>query len=294
MVTFPGGKRRVVRLTRRRVLKVRRGTRRTLLLRLLVRGRREVRRANRSCGGSRIQVFGLYDARRRARDVGKGKTVRYRAQGRSLSRDLSRCLKGAAPGAAGDGYRVGVAAREINPGADGRFEGGVVNLGGYGLGAGRGATGILGDGISVRAFAVSDGRNSFAIADIETQGWFTATKDGPYGLVDMRRAVAQRTAGGLKASQVVVQSDHSHAGPDTIGVWGGVPVGYRKLIADRTVDAIAEAFQTMRPGGLFYGTAPGRDLLSNQFEYDEQNKVVDSDVRVLQAREPSGSRSPRC
>ncbi|HZI92463.1 MAG TPA: hypothetical protein VFD31_12680, partial [Thermoleophilaceae bacterium] len=288
VVTFPSGRRRVVRLTRRRVLKLKRGTRRTLLLRLLVRGRREVRRAKRVCGGSRIQVFGLYDARRKARDVGKGRTVRYRAQGRSLSRDLRRCLKGAAPGAGGDGYRVGVAARDINPAADGRFEGGTVNLGGYGIGAGRGATGILGDGIKVRAFAVSDGRNSFAIADIETQGWFTATKDGPYGLVDIRKTVQQRTSGGLKASQVVVQSDHSHSGPDTIGVWGGVPVGYRKLIADRTVDAIAQAFNTMRPGGLFYGTAPGRDLLSNQFDYDEQNKVVDSDVRVLQAREPSG------
>lgn len=87
-----------------------------------------------------------------------------------------------------------------------------MNLGGYGLGAGRGASGILGDGIHVRAFAVSDGRNAFAISDIETQGWFTATKDGPYGLVDMRKAVERRTGGGLKASQVVVQSDHSHSG----------------------------------------------------------------------------------
>jgi len=33
--------------------------------------------------------------------------VRYQAQGRSLNRDLGRCLKGAAPGARGDGYRVG-------------------------------------------------------------------------------------------------------------------------------------------------------------------------------------------
>ena len=72
-----------------------------------MRGRREIRRAHRACGGSRIQVFGLYDARRRARDVGKGRTVRYQAQGRSLNRDLGRCLKGAAPGARGDGYRVG-------------------------------------------------------------------------------------------------------------------------------------------------------------------------------------------
>ena len=73
-------------------------------------------------------------------------------------------------------------------------------LGGYGFGANdvtgsRPADGILGDGIHVRAFAVSDGGRAFAIADIETQGWFTATKDGPYGIVDMRKAVEQRTGG---------------------------------------------------------------------------------------------------
>ena len=52
---------------------------------------------------------------------------------------------------------------------------------------GRPATGILGDGASVRAFSVSDGKHNFAIADIETQGWFVAVKQGPYGLLDMRK-----------------------------------------------------------------------------------------------------------
>ena len=222
-----------------------------------------------------------------------GRKRRFRAESRSLGRDLGECLPGAQPGGQGGGYRVGVGSRQINPGPDGKFANGTVYLGGYGFGANdvtgsRPADGILRDGIHVRSFAVSDGGRAFAIADIETQGWFTATKDGPYGIVDMRRAVEQRTGGALKASEVVIQSDHSHSGPDTIGVWGGVPVAYRKLIADRTVDAIVEAFSTARPGILYYGTAPGRDLLSNQFDYDEPNKVVDSDVRVLQARDPSG------
>nr|MBA2793514.1 hypothetical protein [Thermoleophilaceae bacterium] len=207
---------------------------------------------------------------------------------------LSRCLPGAQAGGAGAGYRVGVASRDINPSPDGKFNGENVFLGGYGFGANpvtgsRPADGILADGIHVRALAVTDANNrSFTIADIETQGWFTATKDGPLGIVDMRKAVAERTGGALKASEVVVQSDHSHSGPDTIGVWGGVPIAYRKFIFDRTVEAIVEAFQTAQPGTLYYGTAPGRDLLSNQFDYDERNKGVDSDVRVLQAREPSG------
>src|SRR4051794_37561472 len=99
-------------------------------------------------------------------------------------------------------YEVGVASRSINPGPDGKFGGQPVFLGGYGFGgppvqSGRAATGILGDGIHVRAFAVSDGRHPFAIADIETQGQFVAEKDGPYGLLDIRKAVQTATGGKL-------------------------------------------------------------------------------------------------
>ena len=109
-------------------------------------------------------------------------------------------------------YLVGAATRSINPDPDGTFAGAPVYLGGYGIGggspvlAGRPATGVLGDGISVRAFAISDGDSSFAIADIETQGWFVAIKDGPYGLLDMRKQVEERTSGELPAESVVIQS----------------------------------------------------------------------------------------
>jgi hypothetical protein len=211
-----------------------------------------------------------------------GGAPRLARTGRTLTADPSGC------------YRVGMAARAINPGADGRFEGQPVYLGGYGFGgppaqSGRPATGILGDGLHVRAVVVSDGRTHVAYADMEEQGWFAATKDGPYGIVDIRREVEQKTGGALKAEQVTVQSDHTHGGPDTIGVWGGVPASYRRFIMDRTVEAIVAAYRGERPGTLFYGTAPGRDLLSNQFDYDPANGVVDSDVRVLQARDPDGS-----
>lgn len=200
---------------------------------------------------------------------------------RGLDADDSRC------------YRVGLASRSINPDRDGSFDGGTVHLGGYGIGANpifgeRSATGILGDGVSVRAIALSGEGGDLAVADIETQGWFVATKDGPLGLVDMRKEVERRTNGRLDAQEVVIQSDHSHSGPDTIGVWGDVPTAYRRYIFDRTVDALVDAFKTRRRGELFYGVADGRDLLSNQFGYDPENEVVDSDVRVLQARAPSG------
>ena len=188
-------------------------------------------------------------------------------------------------------YLVGAAKRSINPAPDGKFARKPVYLGGYGIGggspvlAGRPATGILGKGLRVRAFAVSDGNSSFAIANIESQGWFVALKNAPYGLLDMRKEVEQRTSGTLRAEDVVIQSNHSHSGPDALGVWGGVPEEYLRYVADQTVAAIVEAYASMAPAKLYYGTAPGRDLLSNQFDYDEANEVVDSDVRVLQARD---------
>src|SRR5215213_9652275 len=80
-------------------------------------------------------------------------------------------------------YLVGAASRSINPDADGTFAGKPVYLGGYGIGGGspvfegRPATGVLGEGLSVDAFAVSDGQSPFAIADIEAQGWFVALKN---------------------------------------------------------------------------------------------------------------------
>ena len=201
-------------------------------------------------------------------------------------------LLAATPGIAAERpYLVGASTRTINPDADGTFAGKPVYLGGYGIGgghpvlAGRPATGVLGDGLSVRAFAVSDGDNSFAIADIETQGWFVAVKTGPYGLLDMRKEVARRTEGTLRAEDVVIQSNHSHSGPDALGVWGGVPQEYMRYVADQTVEAIVDAYATMEPAKLYYGTAPARDLLSNQFDYDAANAAVDSDVRVLQARD---------
>src|SRR4051794_27838351 len=130
---------------------------------------------------------------------------------------------GKAPGK----YEIGIGTRSIAVGSDGTFDGEPVYLGGFGLGGppigDRHATGNLGEGPSVRAIAIGDGKDVFAIADIEVQGWFAATKDGPLGLTDMRKAVATATEGRLPADHVVVQSDHTHGGPDTMGVWGGVP-----------------------------------------------------------------------
>ncbi len=135
-------------------------------------------------------------------------------------------------------------------------------------------------------------------AQIETQGVFAAYKNGPYGVEDIRRdaaaaATKARPSGpALRPGQIVVDSNHSHAGPDTAGVWGGVPQEYLQLVHDRTVAAIVRAYASMVPATVRFGTAKGgvngKDadaLISNQFSNDPANQAMDDELRVLQAKD---------
>lgn len=218
-------------------------------------------------------------------------------------------------------YLVGGAAQSINPTRE-MLDSGQFYLGGYGVTdfkvgneiqipstSGRNATGILGDGASARAMAVSDGRSTIELAQIETQGYFAAYKQGPFGIEEIRKdasaaiaalaATQERSAPVPTPAQILVDSAHSHGGADTVGVWGGVPTSYLKLVHDRTVAALVDAWRTARRSTLSYGVAragvvgqdqypagDGDRLLTNQFRDDPVNQVVDDEVRVLQARDP--------
>ena len=128
-------------------------------------------------------------------------------------------------------YDVGAATRDITPT-------GIVNLGGFGLGDGHADPGRdrrprrpgRGDERADRARARSSSTtartSAIAIADIETQGMFAAYEDGPYGLHDIAQTVAERTSRQLPADHILIASDHTHSGPDTIGAWGGVSDEY--------------------------------------------------------------------
>jgi hypothetical protein len=205
-------------------------------------------------------------------------------------------------------YLVGAAVESINP-TPAMIATNKVFLGGYGLSSGtvggavpvmdgRYATGILDDGVSSRALAVGDGAKAIVLAQIETQGVFAAYKNGPYGIEDIRKdaaaAVKKARPRGptLGAGQIMVDSNHTHAGPDTAGVWGGVPNDYLQLIHDRTVAAIVKAYLAMTPAHLSYGTAKGgvagKDpdaLITNQFVNDPANQAMDDELRVLQAKD---------
>ena len=203
------------------------------------------------------------------------------------------------------GYVVGAAWRDISPT-------GTVDLGGYGLGDGSvipqqvvgrgGRAATTTSRIGARAIVIGDGAQTVAIANIETQGMFAAYQDGKYGLVDMAQQVAKDIPG-LPADHIIIAADHTHSGPDTIGVWGGVGADYLAYIRDQTVAAIEAAYAARQPAQLRAGHSDASDLVYNQACSEALNQSPkaaytgpdvcpvpgkDGMIRVLQATAPGG------
>lgn len=219
-----------------------------------------------------------------------------------------------AVGVALPAYLVGAATRDITPTPQVAPPSGQVNLGGFGFGDGStlvsqqlgpGSKGSPnGNHILARAMVVDDGRQAVAIAEVETQGMFAAYEAGPYGLIDMADQVAADTHGALRADHIVIASDHTHHGPDTIGVWGGVPLSYLAYVKQQTVAAIEAAYAARRFASIRAGESEASDLIYNQSCPEALNQSrtptytgpdvcatpgKDGKVRVVQAVAPDGA-----
>jgi hypothetical protein len=185
---------------------------------------------------------------------------------RTMLAVLAALLVLAAPAAAKPPYKVGAATKDITPAT-------AVNFGGFGLGDGSAVPdAIIGRGgfgaaknerIAARAIVFDDGKKAIAVADIETQGMFAAYEDGPYGLADIAAQVARHIPR-LPADRILIASDHTHSGPDTIGAWGGVPKEYLQRIHDQAVKAIEAAYYRRTQANLVAGHSDASDLIYNQ------------------------------
>ena len=195
-------------------------------------------------------------------------------------------------------------------------------LGGYGLGSGtsqigplgtpipcsglpnvpcftpRYATGVMqGPHVYVRAVVISDGKRSLAFAELDTQGMFAAYKPNPanlaarpYGIDDVRSAVANQTGGALAFDDITISGDHSHAGQDLIGVWGFVPDDYLAFVKAQATKALLTAYANRQPATLREGAAqtPGpcdnNRILNDQFDCSmPPNNVMDPEMRTMRA-----------
>jgi hypothetical protein len=226
----------------------------------------------------------------------------------TLGQTLAKASRGAPT------FRVGFAKMLLDPDPS-DVKAGKVHLGGYGLFPTRASTGplIQTDGtpehIYVRAMAIRNSKgDALLLASLENQGTFASYKQCACGIWDMRQQVAADRH--VPVESIVINSDHSHSGPDLIGLWGGVPISYLQYVHNQTVTALEQAYDNARTayllagstdpvmpppeeGGYIPGTAtPGEHLVHSQFSRDSltghDEGAVDTELRVLQAVTPGG------
>lgn len=158
-------------------------------------------------------------------------------------------------------FRVGAAVADINPTYP-------VYMGGYGGGPAGGTiarhvdplTGRPED-FTVRAIAVEAGGHVDEIATVDTQGYFAGYQEGPYGISDVRAAVAGYLRGhgvpNASPADIIVSSEHEHASPTVIGIWGPPDhqLAYLKQVAAALTTALEQAYERARPARITWGAA---------------------------------------
>ena len=186
-----------------------------------------------------------------------------------------------APSADAGSILVGAATASADP--DGQL-----CLGGYGFLCNRPSQGVK-DPLTTAAISFTgDAGNSVIIIKTTAVGLFASYKpeQGKTGIYDIRRRVAAET--GVPADQVVVTSDHSHAAPDTIGIWGGIGRAYMEKLADSAVKAAVDAHAARRPAELSVAKVDGPSIKSSYRLPPTDAEATDEEFRALFARTPEG------
>jgi len=168
----------------------------------------------------------------------------------------------AAPATArGAGFAAGAAVLDINPPYP-------VYMGGYGGGPAGGTIArhidpLTGkpENFTVRAIAIGAGAHVVEFATIDTQGYFAGYQEGPYGITDVRDAVARylKTHGDGTATpaDIIISSEHEHAAPTLLGIWGPPDhqLPYLKQVAASLAEVLERAYDRMRPATITWGHA---------------------------------------
>lgn len=169
---------------------------------------------------------------------------------------------------------AGAARVSIGPRPDDLREG--VWLGGFGSYRERRASAVH-DEPQCRALALSDGTTSMVLAALDLIG-----ASGP--LLATIRADASRMTG-VAPERILIACTHSHASPDTQGLWGGIGDAYRTHIAHRAASAIWEAHEAMAPAAASAASTQLHRVTKNRRGWPETDDALTS----LRLTSPAGA-----
>lgn len=172
-------------------------------------------------------------------------------------------------------FLIGVDVTDVSP--DKAQIGGMnLYMGAYGAPYTRGPAQGVHDPIYARSFAYEAPGGGVIVSIVDLPGM------GNQNTRLLRQKVAALT--GLEEGQVLVGTTHTHSGPDFMGLWGGVPGGYRDQLIERTAMSMAAAWAKRVPGELRVATgkAPNNNRRGWGF--------TDDDMIVLDAFDLEGER----
>lgn len=177
-----------------------------------------------------------------------------------------------------DAFEAGVSVKALTPDKK-DIDAGLINLAAYGILGIRcsscdpvikaNATGVH-DSPYVRAFVIKQGNEVAAFAVL----------DAPVIGNKYTRAIEKgvSVATGIPMQNVFISATHTHSGPDLFGYMGGVSDNYKNMVIDSTIDAIVEAFGSIRPVKLFVSQPEfKRDLIEIKNVSGEYTEFPDKD-----------------
>ena len=171
---------------------------------------------------------------------------------------------------------VGVATRSITPEIGPRKP--TVYLAGFGTN--RVARGVFGE-IEVRTALFRRGKTEVALASVDVVGLFLEEIEA------IREELIDR---GVLNVVTFVCATHTHAGPDTMGLWGPVPwvsgasPGYLRRVRKAVVETILEARSKARPAKLKATTVN----VSDRIRDTRSPQVIDPTMHVLSVESGAG------
>ena len=131
------------------------------------------------------------------------------------------------------------------------------------------------DDLYARALVLELGKRRVALIAVDLIGLF---KD------DCDRVRARLRQAGI--DEAIVSSTHTHAGPDTLGIWGpsrassGLDPAYMRLVSDRVLEAVQTASARLQPVTLHAATGQTHNLTKDM----RLPLILDETLGVLQGR----------
>lgn len=164
--------------------------------------------------------------------------------------------------------KAGFAAFDISPTEQ---EGLESCLGGYTPFARCGITDVHNE-ISVRAIALSSGRDKVIIASIDSIGV------GDSIISEITSRVDNYSRGRIDPEQIVITATHTHNGPDLQGLWGGISDEYKERIIRSSTRTILRSYYKRKRATVHVSSAQAD--VENRRGWDE----VSTELKALEFR----------